>query len=218
MKPAPRHPRDPQPDDIEIPAVPRHARRADDDDVIGGDRGGRRPPGRGGRGGGDDAEGEDDQGEAYQEEPVDFKDLPKAAREAVAQHCPGAGHFDAVRLTDGDVVAYNVLARRGRVGMSVTVSAAGELMEHEVDVSPSRLPKSVRETLTRDYDGIDFDRLGSVAMHFFEMQYEDADGVRRVVQIDAAGKVLADFEDEYDDSAEGGNDGDEDDEDGETRN
>ncbi len=178
----------------------RSARRADDDpedlDMSGRPwpRGRGWPPGS--PGGGDDAGQEAAAGLPFIEEPVPFGSLPKAAREAVVDHCPGAGGFDAVRLTQGEQVCFNVLARRGRVEMSVTVSPAGDVMEFEVDVAPSRLPKTVRATLEREFDGIPFDRIGAVTMHFFELQYEDSDGIRRILQMDASGKVLADLEDE----------------------
>lgn len=140
--------------------------------------------------------GEDD-GEELDivEEAVPFDKLPKAVREAVVEQCPGAGGFDPIKLTYGSYLCYNVMARRGRVAMSVTVSPQGEIMEFEVEVSPSRLPRAVRTALESRFSGLDFSRLCSVTMHFFEMQYEDEQGNRRIVQLDATGKVLADFED-----------------------
>ncbi len=185
----------------------RSARRADDDpddlDISGRPwpRGRGWPPGS--PAGGDESGAEDPVGAPFIEEPVPFDSLPKAAREAVVDHCPGAGGFDAVRLTQGDQVCFNVVARRGRIEMSVTVSPAGDVMEFEVDVSPSRLPKAVRATLEREFDGTSFDRIGAVTMHFFELQYEDADGFRRILQMDASGKVLADLDDDRFEGDEG---------------
>lgn len=181
------------------PTTLRRAHRADDDlEGLGGpwSRGRRWPGGGGFHGGDDDLAGEHEAALPYQEEPVPFDSLPKAAREAVLEQCPGAGGFDAVRLTQGEATCYNVLARRGRIEMSVTVSEAGEVIEFELDVSPSRLPKTVRATLEREYDGVEFDRISAVTMHFFELQYEGRHGERRVLQIDASGKVLADLEDD----------------------
>jgi hypothetical protein len=129
----------------------------------------------------------------FEEEAVPYADLPAPVRKSVEEHLPGASRHDAVKMQLGEVVLYHVVAERGRTGLAVTVSKAGEVVELERDVPPARVPKAVKEALAAYYPKAIFTSAGMVTMHFYEFEYEDENGPR-VVQIDASGRILQDVD------------------------
>jgi hypothetical protein len=131
----------------------------------------------------------------FEEEAVPYSSLSTAVRKSVEEHLPGASRHDAVKMQLGEVVLYHVVAERGRTGLAVTVSKAGDLVELERDVTPTRVPKAVKEALAAYYPNSIFTSAGMVTMHFYEIEYEDENGPR-VVQIDASGRILQDVDEE----------------------
>lgn len=130
----------------------------------------------------------------FEEEAVEYSKVPVAVKKSVEEHLPGASGYDAVRLQLGEVVLYNVVAHRGRTGLGITVSQNGDIVETEKDVPPSRVPKAVRAALNAYYPQVEFSSAGIVVMQFYEFEYEGEGGERRIVQIDAAGRILQDVD------------------------
>ncbi|MGI8908772.1 MAG: hypothetical protein ACR2IE_20050 [Candidatus Sumerlaeaceae bacterium] len=168
---------------------PRQARRADDEPDLAPDKwpvtqtDARPPP--------------PDSGEMpIEEEPIAYSSLSTAIKKSVEEHLPGASGHDAVRMQLGEVVLYHIVAQRGRTGLAITVSPAGEVIELERDVAPSRVPKAVKQALAAYYPNTFFSSAGVITMHFYEFEYEDDQHNRRVVQIDASGRVLQDVDEE----------------------
>lgn len=129
-----------------------------------------------------------------EEEPLPYNSLPAAVRKSIEEHLPGASRHDAVRMQLGEVTLFHVVAQRGRTGLAITVSKAGDLVEVERDIAPSRLPKAVKEALAAYYPDVHFTTAGTITMHFYEFEYEDERNNPRVVQIDASGRVLQDVD------------------------
>ena len=61
------------------------------------------------------------------EETVAVSDLPVAVREAVQSKCPGAVVARVEKITQGDKVGYEVIARKGKKRMALEFDADGNL-------------------------------------------------------------------------------------------
>jgi hypothetical protein len=129
-----------------------------------------------------------------EEEPIDYDALPAAVRRCVEEHLPGAKGFDAVQMQLGEATIYNVVARRGRTGLAITVSPTGELIETQKDIAPSRLPKAVRSSLLAYYPEVQFLSASIVNVYFYEFEYTDEHRGVRLVQLDASGRILQDVD------------------------
>lgn len=131
--------------------------------------------------------------EDLEEEPVNLDELPANIRQSIEEHMVGVSSMDVVRMTSAGITwYYNAIGRRGKTAVGLTISFHGEVVEQERQVSASRLPKAVRETLKLVPEEILIDPPTQVTLHFYEMGYTTPEGERRVLQIDPAGRLLQD--------------------------
>lgn len=137
-------------------------------------------------------------GDDEHEASIEFKQAPEAVRSAIRK----VTNIDAIteleQITREGISVYEVEYKRGDKSASLTVAASGEVIESEIEVSASQLPKAVRDAIAKKFPGAKIIGAEAVTFHVYDVVVETKNGKRRGIEILASGH----FDDDDDDDDE----------------
>ena len=105
--------------------------------------------------------------------------LPDSIRAAVANAFPHAVLIDAESDDEDGELSYSVSALLDGERIELTLSSAGELLEREVSIDTTQLPRSVLDWIARTYPGAVIDEaavLPESGVPTYDLSFETADG------------------------------------------
>lgn len=147
------------------------------------------------------------------DEAVPVRELPRAVRRAVEKKFPGAEIERAERETDDGKTVFEVtLEAEDDQDIDVELTPDGKILEIEREISVSKLPEAVRETLSKRYPGAKVRKVEAISRGDGEDERYEVLLSAEVV-LTAKGKVVKDEDEDDDDGDDDDNDDDDKDED-----
>ena len=116
-------------------------------------------------------------------------DIPAAVQEA-AKQIAGAGASIKYEVeSEGGHAVYEVGFKKDGTKQEVELTAAGEVIESEMEISEDGLPEAVRQAIAALSPNTDVDDVSKVQLTFYEVELE-VDNVEKEMRFLADGRVL----------------------------
>ncbi len=114
----------------------------------------------------EEADGKDQSEQVFE---IPFTEVPQSVQRTYRDHSNDAKPSKVERIVDEDVTKYEIEYEVNGGTASVTLTDHGKLIEVEMPVDISRLPKAVLAEIKKDYPNAEIKEAGAVQLFYYEM-------------------------------------------------